>query len=105
MPEGLVPCGKDGDTPYLREALIGLMTAIMVAGGQHSLGECLAVAQELGYFANIPSFIYKAPDRNDTTYEEVVAVFESYLVALGVTGSAGVLHELMASLRSLGEAE
>lgn len=94
MPDGLVPCSRTS-APYTREALIGLMTAILVAGGQHSLGECLAVAQEMGYFKSIPSFIYQAEEESqNVNYERVIAIFEAYLSALGLVGSRGVMQNL-----------
>lgn len=49
-PDGLVPVGLLD----LREALIGIMTAALVAGGQHSIGECMVVAQAMGYFTELP---------------------------------------------------
>lgn len=71
-PLGLVPA----ELLRVREALIGTMSAALVAGGQHSLGECLVVAQAMGYFAGVPSLI--------TGYFTAVSAFEQYLARLGV---------------------
>lgn len=42
-----------------REVLITIESALLVAGGMHSLAECLAVAQAMGYFNDGP--FYKLP--------------------------------------------
>merc|ERR1719456_1062746 len=49
-PKGLVP----SDLLPLREAIIGIFTAALVASGHHSFAECIVVAQEMGYFQDIP---------------------------------------------------
>lgn len=47
QPHGLIPSLEE------REALIGIMTAALIAGGQHSLAECISVAQAMGYFTDL----------------------------------------------------
>lgn len=65
---------EDGLVPFeqhkVREALISVMTAALIAGGQHSLGECLAVAQAMGYFLEVPSML--------EDYHLAAEEFESY---------------------------
>eukprot|EP00928_Gymnodinium_smaydae_P027761 TRINITY_DN2135_c0_g2_i1.p1 TRINITY_DN2135_c0_g2~~TRINITY_DN2135_c0_g2_i1.p1 ORF type:complete len:473 (+),score=82.99 TRINITY_DN2135_c0_g2_i1:85-1503(+) len=65
---GLVPA----DRHRVREALLGIMTAALIAGGQHSLAECLGVAQAMGYFEHLPHMILG-------NYYKGAADFEKYL--------------------------
>jgi hypothetical protein len=83
-PEGLVPCSALD----VREALIGLQTMTLVAGGQHSVAECVIVAQGMGYFSQVPKV--------EDGYADAVARFEMYLSELGVApgGSIGPLEEM-----------
>lgn len=76
---GLVPC----ELHDLREALLGIMTAALVAGGQHSLTECLAVAQAMGYFEDVPDVL--------EDYVRAAGVFETYLATMGIGAEEGVL--------------
>lgn len=71
-PDGMVP----RQFHHVREALIGLMTAILVAGGHHSVTECVAVAQAMGYFSKVPDILHD--------YKAGLKAFSSYLVKLGV---------------------
>jgi len=77
-PEGLVP----SSALDVREALIGLQTMTLVAGGQHSVAECVIVAQGMGYFSGVP--------RVEDGYAEAVAGFERHLAGLGVAPGEGV---------------
>jgi len=72
---GLVPC--EGGC-QVREALLGIMAAALIAGGQHSLLECLEVMQAMGYFTNV------APVATGGDYLKSVHQFEEYLGTLGV---------------------
>merc|ERR1719183_1111694 len=63
---GLVP----SDRHRIREALLAIMSAVLIAGGQHSLSECIAVAQAMGYFTTIPQFMQD--------YPTAIKAFENY---------------------------
>eukprot|EP00928_Gymnodinium_smaydae_P027760 TRINITY_DN2135_c0_g1_i1.p1 TRINITY_DN2135_c0_g1~~TRINITY_DN2135_c0_g1_i1.p1 ORF type:complete len:484 (+),score=80.58 TRINITY_DN2135_c0_g1_i1:56-1507(+) len=74
---GLVPA----DRLRVREALLGIMTAALIAGGQHSLAECLGVAQAMGYFKHLPHMVLG-------NYYKGAADFEKYLAEeLGIAPS------------------
>lgn len=115
-PRGIVPCGPKLEKKsmlekakrvytcniphvnpdrHAREALIGLMTAVLIAAGHHSLGECLVAAKALGYFTGVPSFIPKSKAKG--SYAVAAAMFEKYLETLGLTGARGVLAEFARS--------
>jgi len=73
--KGVVPC--EGGC-QVREALLGIMTAALIAGGQHSLLECLEVMQSMGYFPDVKPLL------GGGDYLESARGFEEYLSTLGV---------------------
>eukprot|EP00941_MAST-03F_sp_MAST-3F-sp1_P000002 g2.t1 len=70
-----------------REILIGWNIALLIAGGNHSLGECLDVAQEMGYFNDIAS-VRTAP------VHKVYKEFEERMKKIGLGGNEMVLNNL-----------
>jgi hypothetical protein len=84
---GKYPAGLVSDL-RARETLIAWTTALLVAGGNHSVGECLAVAQAMGYFSGVPEV---RGSRAETAYSG----FESYArERLGVGGSTPHMSEI-----------
>lgn len=74
--EGLIPLVSGDNPSVIREALLGLMTAILIAAGQHSLAECLLVAQAMGYFTGVEDV--------SQNYYAAAESFETYMASLGV---------------------
>ena len=91
FPDGLVPF----QAHRVREALIGLQTMTLVSGGQHSIAECLLVAQDMGYFQQLPYVL--------DSYVAAVAAFERHSAGLGIMAAPGVgpLSELEAKWDAL----
>lgn len=68
LPEGLIASIEE------REALIGLFISVLIAGGAHSLCECLIVAQSMGYFRDR---ITRLDDAAPTTKKSFVSLITS----------------------------
>merc|ERR1711862_591271 len=65
------------------------MAAVLIAGGQHSLLECLVVAQLMGYFADLPNVLTAAEATDGSgspdcvSYTSIAMALEEYLANLG----------------------
>lgn len=60
------------------------MTSVLIAGGHHSLLECLLVAQMMGYFQNLPNVSAGTDEPAPAYYTGIAKAMEEYLAELGL---------------------